>query len=259
MNPCLQNKVLLITGSTGIAAATARLASAEGATLFVVGIDEPSVRKLAAELNCGSQVTDLTKAAAVEEAVAKCISLNNRIDGLFNVAGISGRRFGDGPLHECTEEGWDQTIEVNLKSLYLMSRAVLRVMLEQELDDDGIRGSILQMGTVSVLSPDSRHFATHAYAASKSAIHGLTAAMASYYLSHKIRVNAIAPGLTRTPMSQRAQGNAELLEYMRGKQPLCDRMLEPADIADAAVFLLGKRARRITGEILSVDAGWRWS
>lgn len=259
MNPCLQNKVLLITGSTGIAAATARLAKSEGAILFIAGIDKASVRGLAAELNCGFQVVDLTKSVAVEDAVAKCVSLNKRIDCLFNVAGISGRRFGDGPLHECTEEGWDQTIEVNLKSLYLMSRTVLRVMLEQDLDEHGIRGSILQMGSVVVRSPDSQHFATHAYAASKSAIHGLTEAMASYYASHKIRVNAIAPGLTRTPMSQRAQENAELLEYMRGKQPLCDRMLEPEDIAEAAVFLLGNRARRITGEILSVDAGWRLS
>ena len=106
------------------------------------------------------------------------------------------------------------------------------------------------------MSPEPEHFATHAYAASKGAVIALTTAMASYYFRHGIRVNAIAPGLVRTPMSARAQGDSALLAFMAGKQSLSGGMLEPDDIADAALFLLSDRARHITGVVLTVDGGW---
>src|SRR5262245_57216636 len=135
MGEKLQNKVCLITGSTGIAAATAKLAAGEGAKVFIVGKDEGSCRTLAAELGCEFQVAELTHSGDVTLAVERCVALHGRVDALFNVAGISGRRFGDGPLHECSEEGWDFTIETNLKSAFLMCRQVVRVMLEQKLDE----------------------------------------------------------------------------------------------------------------------------
>src|SRR5262249_50431359 len=160
-----------------------------------------------------------------------------------------------GPIHECSEEGWDRTIETNLKSMFLTLRAVVGQMIEQPADGDGLRGAILNMASVLALAPEPRFFATHAYAASKSAILGLTQAMASYYAPSKIRVNAIAPGLTRTPMSQRAQQNPELLEFIKTKQPLSEELIEAEDVARAAIFLLSDEARNITGEVVSVDAG----
>ncbi|MGE0128109.1 MAG: SDR family NAD(P)-dependent oxidoreductase [Blastocatellales bacterium] len=257
MNGRLQNKVCLITGSTGIGAATARLAASEGASVFIVSLDEESCRSLADEIGCGYHAADLTRAGEVEQAVGNCLARLNRIDALFNLAGISGRKFGDGPIHECSEEGWDITIETNVKSMFLMCHAVVRQMLQQHVGANGLRGVVLNMASVLAFSPEPKFFATHAYAASKSAIIGLTEAMAAYYAPSRIRVNAIAPALVRTPMSQRAQQNSELLEFIRTKQPLAEDLIEADDVARAAVFLLSDDARNITGETLSVDAGWR--
>jgi NAD(P)-dependent dehydrogenase (short-subunit alcohol dehydrogenase family) len=83
--------------------------------------------------------------------------------------------------------------------------------------------------------------------------------MAAYYAPSKIRVNAVAPGLTRTPMSLRAQQNQDLLEFMKKKQPLSEGLIEADDVARAAVFLLSDDASNVTGEVLNVDAGWRMS
>jgi NAD(P)-dependent dehydrogenase (short-subunit alcohol dehydrogenase family) len=259
MSGRLANKVCLITGSTGIGAATARLASREGAAVFVVSRDEESCRALAEEIGCGYHVADLTSAGAVAEAVESCLARRDRVDALFNVAGVSGRSFGDGPVHECSEDGWEITMETNVKSVFLMCRAVLRRMLEQPVGQNGLRGAILNMASVLAFSPEPKFFATHAYAASKSAIIGLTRAMAAYYAASKIRVNAVAPGLTRTPMSLRAQQNPELLEFIKTKQPLSEDLIEADDVARAAVFLLSDDARNITGEVMSVDSGWRLS
>jgi NAD(P)-dependent dehydrogenase (short-subunit alcohol dehydrogenase family) len=259
MRERLQNKVCLITGSTGIAAATAKSAVGEGAQVFIAGKDEQGCRTLADELGCEYHVADLTLGNEVALAVERCVARYDRVDALFNVAGISGRRFGDGPLHECSEEGWDVTLETNLKSAFLMSREVVRAMLNQTLNEAGLRGTILNMGSVLASSPEPKFFATHAYAASKSAIIGLTQAMAAYYAPHKIRINAIAPALTRTPMSARAQQNAEILEFIRTKQPLSEDLIEAEDVARAAVFLLSDESRYITGEVMTVDAGWRVS
>ena len=259
MSGRLQNRVCLITGSTGIGAATAKLAAREGASVFVVSRDKDSCRALEQEIGCGYHVADLTRAGEVAEAVESCLSRRDRIDALFNVAGISGRSYGDGPIHECAELGWDITIETNLKSVYLMCRAVIRQILEQPAGQNGLRGVVLNMASVLAFAPEPGFFATHAYAASKSAIIGLTQSMAAYYAPSKIRVNAIAPALVRTPMSQRAQQNPDLLEFIKVKQPLTEDLIEADDVARAAVFLLSDDARNITGEVMSVDAGWRVS
>jgi NAD(P)-dependent dehydrogenase (short-subunit alcohol dehydrogenase family) len=252
----LRDKVCLITGSTGIAEATARLAAAEGASLFLTSRTEEHCRTLAEKLGAGYHAADLTAVAEADGVVRRCLDRYGRIDALYNVAGISGRRFGDGPVHECTEEGWDATLDTNVKSMFLMCRAALRRMLEQAIGPGGSRGVILNMTSVLGFSPESRFFATHAYAASKGAIIAMSKAMASYYAPLKIRVNAIAPALVRTPMSRRAQSDADLLQFMKTKQPLAGGMLDAGDVARASVFLLSDEARMITGEVLTVDAGW---
>jgi NAD(P)-dependent dehydrogenase (short-subunit alcohol dehydrogenase family) len=145
---------------------------------------------------------------------------------------------------------------VNVRTQYLMSRAALPVMLQQAPGGDGMRGSVLNMASVLAFSPEATHFASHAYAASKGAIVGMTRAMAAYYAPEKIRVNAIAPALVRTPMSERAQLNDEIMDYMKGKQPLVEGMQEADEVADAAVFLMSPRSRSMTGDVMTVDAGW---
>lgn len=249
----LAGQTFLITGSTGIAAATARHAALYGARIFVCGLDEASCRDLAAECGGGFYAGDLSIAAEAERAVAHCIAGVGPVDALFNVAGGSGRRFGDGPLHLVTGEGWDRTMDMNLKTMFLMSRTVLRRMIVRR------SGAILNMASVTAYSPEPKHFATHAYAAAKGAAIALTKTMAAYYAPHGIRVNAIAPGLVRTPMSLRAQSDEEILELMKTKQPLAGTLLEPEDVARAAVFLLSPFAKHITGQVLGVDGGWEVS
>jgi NAD(P)-dependent dehydrogenase (short-subunit alcohol dehydrogenase family) len=249
----LDGQVWLITGSTGIGAATARLAAVYGAKVFVCGLDDAAARQLAEECGGAFHTGDLTRSAEAEKAVARCISELGPIDALFNVAGASGRRHGDGPLHLVTDEGWDFTMDVNLKSMFYVTRPTLRRMLARG------QGAILNMATVTAYSPEPKNFATHAYAAAKGGVIAMTKAMASYYAPHGIRVNAIAPGLVRTPMSLRAQTDEEILQQMKTKQPLAQSLLDPDDIARAAVFLLGPSAEMITGQVLGVDGGWEVS
>lgn len=252
----LQDKVCLITGSDGIAAATARVASNEGARVFIAGKDWETVEPLACELSAAAEVADLTRAGAAERVVEACCAAYGRLDALFNVAGASGRSFGDGPVHECTDEGWSMTLEVNLGTAFRMCRAALRVMLRQEPGAGGVRGAVLNMASVLAFSPERRFFATHAYAAAKAGIIGLTRSMAAYYASHGIRVNAIAPALVRTRMSLRAQSDERLLAFLAEKQPLSGGMLEPLDIAHTAVFLMSDEARVTTGLVYTADGGW---
>ena len=255
---------LLITGATGIAAATAKLAAQAGASLFIVSLHESDCAVLANEIRaagsrCEFHVGDLVEETTAITAVQSCVQHFGRIDALFNVAGISGRKFGDGPLHECTEAGWDVTMDTNAKTTFLMCREAVKQMLQQNVNAAGLRGTILNMASVLAFAPEPTHFAAHAYAASKGAIISLSKAMAAFYAPHKIRVNAIAPGLIRTPMSQRAQENSAIVEFMKTKQPLAEDLLEAEDVAKAALFLLGNLSRHITGEVLAVDGGWQVS
>lgn len=255
----LSNHVILITGNTGIAAATARLAALAGARVFIAGLDAEQGAALAKEIGgaspSGIWSGDLTVPENADVCVAQCIETLGQIDGLFNVAGASGRRHGDGPLHEASDEGWNWTVDVNLNSMFYMTRAVLRHMLERDHSGQR-RGAIVNMATVTAYSPEPENFATHGYAAAKGGVIAMTKAAAAYYAPHGIRINAVAPGLVRTPMSQRAQTNAEIIEQMRHKQPLAQGLLEPEDVAHAALFLLSDEARFITGQILAVDGGW---
>lgn len=252
---------LLITGATGIAAATAKFAAQAGASIFIVSLHESDCAVLANEIRaaggaCDFYAGDLVNEATAINAVQNCGHRFGRIDSLFNVAGISGRKFGDGPLHECTEAGWDITMDTNAKTTFLMCREVLKQMLQQDVNEAGLRGTILNMASVLAFAPEPKHFAAHAYAASKGAIISLSRAMASYYAPHKIRVNAIAPGLIRTPMSQRAQDNPTIVEFMKTKQPLAEDLLEAKDVAQAALFLLSDTSRHLTGQVLTLDGGW---
>jgi NAD(P)-dependent dehydrogenase (short-subunit alcohol dehydrogenase family) len=245
-------RVLLITGSTGIAEATALKAAERGDSIFVISRNETHCLDLCARLrDAGYYACDLTNERGVEEALTACLNRFGGIDAVFNVAGISGRSFGDGPLHECSTEGWTVTLDSNLKSIFLVCRGVLKYWLGAER-----AGTILNMASVLAFSPQAQHFATHAYAASKGGIISMSLAMAAYYAPQQIRVNVIAPALVRTPMSARAQTNPELLDYIAHKQPLSGGMLEADDVARAALFLLSDESRHMTGQVITVDGGW---
>ena len=113
------------------------------------------------------------------------------------------------------------------------------------------------MGSVLGWSPSPTHFATHAYAAAKAGIVGLTRSCAAYYAPRGIRFNVIAPGLVETPMAQRAAGDERIRRFVKTKQPLDGgRIGRPEDLDAAVVFMLSDAGRFATGQVLAVDGGW---
>lgn len=252
----MEGKILILTGSSGIGAAAARMAARAGAHIVIATSDEASGIELAAETRAELWTGDLARPGAAESVLSLCLSKFGRVDALLNAAGQSGRRFGDGPVDECTDEGWETTLAHNLEIPFRLCRAVAGRMLQQALPESGIRGAIVNMGSALADAPEPQHFAHHAYAAAKGAIVSMSRAMAAYYAPQRIRVNVLAPALVRTATAERAGSAPELREFIRKKQPLADGMVDTEDVARAALFLLGDGARAITGEVLTVDGGW---
>jgi NAD(P)-dependent dehydrogenase (short-subunit alcohol dehydrogenase family) len=257
----LAGRVCLVTGSTGIAAASAERFAGEGASVFITSRNEDHCRELATRITAaggaaGFLAADLTDEGQTADAAEACVAAYGRIDGLFAVAGGSGRRFGDGPIHEMTGEAWDATLALNLRTQALACREVVRVMRAQEPNASGTRGSILLMGSVTATDPVPEFFATHAYAAAKGAITSLMTAMAATYVVDRIRVNALAPALTDTPMAGRAANDPTIRAFTTRKQPLAGEMMDPDEIAHAAVYFLSDESRVVTGQLLKIDGGW---
>lgn len=242
--------VALITGASGIAAATARIFAAAGHHILILDRDATNLDTLCSQIPTAVALqADLCEPGAAAAAVAAALAHFGRLDVLVNVVGISGRRFGDGPVHECTDDGWRVVLQTNLDTTFRMCRAALEPMMSAR------RGSIVNVSSVLGYSPASL-FATHAYAASKGAIISLSRAMAAYYASAHVRVNVVAPGLIATPMSARAQNDAATRDYLRIRQPLTADLGSPEDVARAIDYLAFDRASFVTGVVLEVAGGW---
>ncbi|NLU90456.1 SDR family NAD(P)-dependent oxidoreductase [Chitinophaga sp. Ak27] len=257
----MRGKVYIVTGASGIAAATIKLLLKAGGHVFYIGKESDQCECLQKEINSMKlsvdyMTGDLTDERIVDTLVSSCVKKYGRIDGLFNVAGVSGRKFGDGPLHACTLEGWEETLRINLTTQFQMCKYVLNEMLLQEPDGKGRRGVILNMSSVLAFSPEANNFSAIAYAAGKGAIISMTKAAAAFYAKDNIRINAIAPGLALTKMSERASENEAIVSFMKTKQPLAGAVMDVMDVAKAATFLLSEAACMVTGETLVVDAGW---
>lgn len=253
----LADKVILVMGgTTGIGSAVVEASLGQGACVVAVGRDEASVGQLEQaharwKPHLCTLVADATDEHAAADAVRCAVERWGKLDGLVHVAGGSGRKFGDGPLHSIPTEGWQQTLRWNLDSVYYSNRAALRQFLTQRA------GAIVNITSVLFSHPSPRYFATHAYTCAKAAIVGLTLAAAAYYAPCNIRVNAVAPGLIDTPMAQRATSDPQVLSYIAHKQPLLGgRAGLPEDVSRAVVFLLSDEARYITGQVIAVDGGW---
>lgn len=249
----LQNKILLITGAaSGIGRASALRFSTEGATVCALDIDKEGLEatcSMAAQ-SSGTVIPytlDLTQEPQVKDTVDKIVEQHGQLDGLFNVAGGSGRRYGDGPIDQCTLEGWHKTLDLNLTSMFLMCKYTIPHLKQGS--------SIVNLASVLGMTGNAE-FATHAYAASKGAVISMSRSMAVYYASYQIRVNVIAPGLVQTGMTARAEGNAAIMEMMKRLQPLTGTIGEAEAVADVAAFLVSDDARFVTGVTIPVDGGW---
>ena len=245
---------VIVGGTTGLGLSAARALVRHGAQ---VGIGSRSGASLAAALELlgksavGCQL-DATAPGSVEELIEMTCSRFGDLSGMYHVAGGSGRGEGDGPLHELSDPGWHYTIQQNLTSVMLSNRAAVRRFREQHSG-----GAILNMGSVLGFSPSPAYFSSHAYAAAKAGIEGLSKSLAAYYAKEDIRVNVIAPGLVKTPMSERAQDDGKIMDFVKGKQPLDGgRIGLPGDLDTAALYLLGEGGRFTTGQVLRIDGGW---
>ncbi len=257
----LEGKNCLIVGGTGgIGLASVRRFLEEGARVVIAGRDPIGV-ELVDSLRplgpCTERSFDVSNASEVDSLFNYALEfLGGRLDVLFHVAGISGRRFGDGPLDECADDGWDQVFAINARGTFLTNRAAVRQMLTQELDESGLRGTVLNVGSVLATSPSPDLFGTCAYAASKGAVHALTLSAAARYARERIRINLLTPGLIDTPMASRAVGDPVIRRYLATKQPLFGGPGSADDCAEAALYLCEPASRFVTGTVLNVDGGW---
>lgn len=250
-------RLVVIGGSSGIGLSACKAFVRAGARLVIVGKDEASCAAAASALGEAAQVqvADARDPQTAVRAIATCQQQWGGFEGLYHVAGGSGRRFGDGPLHELSLEGWHYTLELNLTSLMLSNQAALRAWLAQ-----GTAGSILNLGSVLADSPSPHFFSTHAYAAAKSAIVGFSRSIAAYYAKHNLRVNVLAPGLVNTPMAQRAAQDESIMQFIQSKQPLDHgRIAQPQDLDGLACYFFSDYARFTTGQVIAVDGGWSLS
>ena len=251
----LANKVILIMGGTaGLGLSAARACVAEGARVVAIGRD--SEVAAAAQSTLGEQAHvmtgDATNPEVAARAVSEAVKRFGGLHGLYHVAGGSGRRMGDGPLHEISDEGWAYTMNLNVTSVFYSNRAAVRQFLAQ-----GTGGTVLNLGSILGVSPSPHYFATHAYAAAKAAIIGLTRSAAASYAKQGIRFNALLPALVDTPMAQRAMNDAEVMKFIATKQPLeGGRAGKVEDLDAAAVYFLSDDSRFATGQVLAVDGGW---
>jgi NAD(P)-dependent dehydrogenase (short-subunit alcohol dehydrogenase family) len=254
----LQKKsIVIIGGTTGLGLSAAKVFVREGANVVVLGRNSGSVSEAQNELGKNSIAIagDATQQGTAMQAITTCIEKFKSFDGLYHVAGGSGRKFGDGPLHELTLEGWNKTFELNLTSLMLSNQAAVQTFLKQKNS-----GTILNMGSVLGFSPSPQHFVTHAYAATKAAIIGFTKSTAAYYAKDNIRINVLAPALVETPMAQRAANDETILSFIKTKQPLDGgRIGKPEDLDGAAVYFMSDQSRFTTGQVLAIDGGWHIS
>ncbi|MFE2725356.1 SDR family NAD(P)-dependent oxidoreductase [Kitasatospora sp. NPDC059327] len=249
-NDLLSGKVVLITGaSSGIGAAAARVFAREGATVVLTARREERLAALTAELRdkgvrAGYVVGDVSVAADAARAVDFAVAEYGRLDAAFNNAGIGGDRT---PLHLMTDDVYDTVMDTNVRGVFNCLRYEIAAML-----DHG-RGSVVNNSSVGglVAIPTAAP-----YIASKHAVIGFTRAAADEYAKQGIRVNAVAPGTTRSEITADWFGRNPGLEDLANSLTPQGRTAAPEEIAEAAAWLLSDRCPFLTGTVLPVDGGF---
>jgi NAD(P)-dependent dehydrogenase (short-subunit alcohol dehydrogenase family) len=241
----LANKIAIVTGGgSGIGRAIAAAFAREGASVVIAGRHQDKLDRTAAEIgpNCLPVAADVSNAADVEKLVKAAIAKFSRIDVLVNNAGI----LLPGTAESITEQDFDQTFNVNVRGLWLLTRAVLR-----QIRAAG-GGSIINIGSVlSTLGARNRL----AYSASKGAVLAMTRAMALDHAADKIRVNCICPGIVETEMVAKFSLDEAARRQRLSWHPL-GRFGQPEEVAGMAVFLASDESAWTTGAAFTVDGGY---
>ncbi|CAG5006941.1 Glucose 1-dehydrogenase 4 [Dyadobacter sp. CECT 9275] len=243
--------IVIIGGTTGLGFSAAKAFVKNGANVVVVGRNPENC--LVAELELGSSARakqgDATHPHTSLAAIQLCIREFGSFDGLYHVAGGNGKKYGDGPLHTLTLEGWNKTLDLNLTSLMLSNQAAVQAFTGMNKG-----GTILNMSSVLGIAPSSAPFEDHAYSTAKSAVIGFSKSIAATYASKNIRVNVIAPGILNNTIYQ----DEYVEKFVFGKQVLDGGRFGLSSDADgAAVYFMSDYSRFTTGQILSVDGGWQ--
>lgn len=250
MEKIFENKVVIVTGgSFGIGRATAVAFAQRGARVVIADwVEDENQESMIAIKQAGAEgifvKCDVSKSADVQLLLEKCISTYGRLDYAFNNAGIEGVQ---GITHECTEENWDKTINVNLKGIWLC----MKFEITQMLKNGG--GVIVNCASVAGLNGFA---GLPAYVSTKHGVVGLTKTAALEYAQKGIRVNAVCPGVIHTAMIDRLTGmEKEVEKQFVGLEPL-GRMGSPEEVAEAVVWLCSDASSFVTGISLPVDGGF---
>ncbi len=250
----LKDKVCLITGAgRGIGRGCAEAFAREGAKIVIADRETGPGEAAARQINAaGGEAlfvpVDVSLPEQVEAMVSRAVAQYGRLDVLVANAGIGGHKWGDGPIHACTIDGWDTLMNVNLRGTFLTCKYAIPELLKSH-------GNIITLASILGLVGSSDLYDTHAYMTSKAGIIGLTRTMAAYYARYGLRANCLAPGLIDTHMAARTKADEGLLAQIGFWQPL-GPLGQVQDVAEAAVFLASDEAKFITGVVLPVDGGW---
>ena len=237
--------VHLILGATGgVGSTLARQLAASGAQLVLAARNADALAALATELGATSVVVDATIPADIDRAVETTVQTFGRIDGATNCVGSLLLK----PAHLTRPEEFEEVLSVNLKSAFSLVRAASRAMMS---NTEPTGGSIVLVASAAARIGLANH---EAIAAAKGGIMSLTLSAAASYAAKQVRVNCVAPGLVRTPLTARITGSAAGEQSSLAMHAL-GRLGEPGDVARAIAFLMDPQNSWITGQTLGVDGG----